>query len=347
MTMEKDSEDLRHSEKTAEFERPDFEPENSGRDFFHARDVWKKTFDAIPELVSIMDKQHRIVRMNAAMGERLNLDPDKAEGLTCYEHVHGMVEPPPFCPHSELLICGRRCFAEIYEERLNGHFAVSVSPIHDAKGRLIGSVHVATDITQLKETEKALEEARTRLEQAVDKRTTELLKANEKMRHEIGERKQTEKKLIENEIRLKEKKDQLVQMNTALEVLLDHRDKERKSQGEDILSNVKKLVFPYIEKLQEGVPNDRLKTYLDIIKTNLENIVSPFAGASALGNLDLTPAEMQVAGLIRQGYSTKAISSIINISSDAVSFHRKNIRRKLGLTKKKTNLRSYLQRLAR
>ncbi len=131
-----------------------------------------------------------------------------------------------------------------------------------------------------------------------------------------------------------------------MKVLLEHRDEEKRRLEQGILVNVKKLVMPYLDKLDSGAPSDHKKTYLNIIKSNLEELVSPFAGSLSLKHLNLTPAEIQIADFVRHGHTNKEIASHLNVSSDAVSFHRKNIRKKLGLTNRKTNLRSYLQRLS-
>jgi len=57
---------------------------------------------------------------------------------------------------------------------------------------------------------------------------------------------------------------------------------------------------------------------------------------------DLTPREIQIAHLVKEGKTTKEIAQLLNISSTAVDFHRKNIRAKLGIKSDKINLRSFL-----
>ena len=71
-----------------------------------------------------------------------------------------------------------------------------------------------------------------------------------------------------------------------------------------------------------------------------------FAGKMSSKHLNLTPTEMQVADFVRNGFTNKEISSQLNVSVEAINFHRRNIRKKLGLTNRKTNLQSYLQRLS-
>jgi PAS domain S-box-containing protein len=120
---------------------------------FPEAEMWQRTFDAVPDLVAILDTQHRIVRVNKAMAERLGRSKNQCVGQTCYACIHGTNEPPSFCPHSQLLRDGQEHTLEIYEECLGGDFVVSVSPLRDSAGRLVGSVHVARDITDRKENE--------------------------------------------------------------------------------------------------------------------------------------------------------------------------------------------------
>lgn len=117
------------------------------------KEEWERTFNSVPDLIAIINDQHRIVRVNQAMAERLNCTPEDCIGQTCYACVHGLTEPPPFCPHSQTLKDGRTHTDEVHEDRLGGDFLVTTSPLHDTTGRLIGTVHVARDITENKRRE--------------------------------------------------------------------------------------------------------------------------------------------------------------------------------------------------
>jgi PAS domain S-box-containing protein len=115
-----------------------------------AKEEWEHTFDAVPDLVCILDKEFRIVRLNLSMAKKLGMQPADCIGKTCYEVVHGAGTPPAFCPHAQLLHDGEEHTVEIYEERLGGYFIITTSPIYDEKGQLIGGVHMARDITEKK-----------------------------------------------------------------------------------------------------------------------------------------------------------------------------------------------------
>jgi DNA-binding CsgD family transcriptional regulator len=100
------------------------------------------------------------------------------------------------------------------------------------------------------------------------------------------------------------------------------------------------MILPYILKMQKGQRDPRAKAYLDIVTTNLNEIISPFL--NTIRQLNLTPREIEVASFIREGRTTKEIAQILGVATSAVDSHRNNMRIKLGLNKKKINLRSYL-----
>jgi DNA-binding CsgD family transcriptional regulator len=153
--------------------------------------------------------------------------------------------------------------------------------------------------------------------------------------------------LMQEEIRQKEtellqEREKLEETNTALRVLLRQRDEDRTRLEESVYNNVDRLVLPYIEKLLQGRLADKHRTLVEIADNNLRDIISPFLRTLSSLGLLLTPQEIEVANLVRNGRSSKEIADIMGLSVAGVDFHRKRLRQKLGLANTKKNLRSYL-----
>lgn len=124
--------------------------------FIMVREEWERTFDAIPDLIAILDEEHKVVRVNKAMAERLGVPPEACIGVQCFVAVHGSSCPPDFCPHSKLLNDGKEHTEEVHEENLGGYFIVTASPVYNENGRVVGSVHVARDISSRRQMEDEL-----------------------------------------------------------------------------------------------------------------------------------------------------------------------------------------------
>jgi len=153
---------------------------------------------------------------------------------------------------------------------------------------------------------------------------------------------QAQEKLRKKEIELFQQKKMLEESNVALRVLLEHREKDRRQLEENVLANVRKLVMPYLEELSIRKLDQRSQNLLEIVHQRLEEIVSPFLNRLTTMNRLLTPREVDVAALVREGKTSKEIAGLLNISVSAIDFHRKKIRKKLQMTNEKSNLRSYL-----
>ena len=214
-------------------------------ELIRARDAWERTFNAVPDLIMILDREHRIVQVNRAVADKLGCEPEELVGQTCYDKIHGTRTPPPDCPHVSLLKDGLGHWGEVYEGRLGGDFLVTVTPLHEADGRLIGSVHVARDITERKQAERALRRAHDELEKRVEERTGELAQAVRDLRKQIDERSRAERQLRESEKHLRFLSSQLMTI----------QEKERKRVAQEI--------------------HDGLGQMLTAIKYKVENILQP------------------------------------------------------------------------
>jgi PAS domain S-box-containing protein len=163
---------------------------------------------------------------------------------------------------------------------------------------------------------------------------------------DITSRKHAEEKLKKREDELREKTIRLEEVNNALKTLLKHRDENKKELENKILSNINELVLPYIAKLKETHLDAYQQVYVEIMETNLNDVLSPFLLKITSKYLSFTPKEIQVATLIKEGKPTKEIAKMMKVGKGAVDLHRHHIRNKLGLNNKKVNLRSYLSSLS-
>lgn len=159
---------------------------------------------------------------------------------------------------------------------------------------------------------------------------------------DITERKQVEEALRQREAALEIRTNELEEVNTALRVLLKKREQDKTELEEEVLLNVKELIMPYIQKLKRSRMAAKQISYLRILESNLNDITAPFLHNLSSKYLNLTPKEIWVAGLVKEGKTTKEIAELLISSTEAIEFHRKNLRKKLGLKNKKTNLRTYL-----
>jgi len=159
---------------------------------------------------------------------------------------------------------------------------------------------------------------------------------------DITERKKAEQALKEKERQLEIKANALEESNIALKVLLKRREEDKTELEEKILLNVKGLVIPYLEKLKNSGIDEQQRTHVSILESNLNDITSSFSHRLSSKFLNFTPTEIQITNLLRQGKTNKEIGELLNSSERTVAFHRENIRKKLGLKNKKTNLKAYL-----
>jgi len=159
---------------------------------------------------------------------------------------------------------------------------------------------------------------------------------------EITSLKLVEEALRESREELKEQKQSLEEANIALKVLIKQRENDKLELEKNVLTNVKVLVLPYVERLKEVPLKPRNKMLVEIIENHLKDIISPLLQKFSNAQIILTPQEIKAVALIEEGKSSKEIAVILNISETTVNFHRKNLRKKFGLKNRQMNLRSYL-----
>ncbi len=114
---------------------------------------WDTAFNSIVDLISIHDKDFHITRVNKAFADTVGVESEKLVGKRCFEIFHGTDEPHPDCPHMQILKSGKPLTAEYWEPHLKGYFQIACSPILNEKNEIIGSVHIAKNITAQRQAE--------------------------------------------------------------------------------------------------------------------------------------------------------------------------------------------------
>jgi len=148
-----------------------------------------------------------------------------------------------------------------------------------------------------------------------------------------------------DEEKLKKQQKELSETNTALKVLLKRNYESNLETEEKIRLHLTSSILPYLKKLKSLKLNKQAKNAVENIEKSLNDLSEPFSQNLQLLRLQLTPSEIQIANLIRNGKSSKEIAHSLNLSLKTIEFHRKNIRRKLGIKNKKINLQNYIASL--
>ncbi|MBN1626275.1 MAG: LuxR family transcriptional regulator [Deltaproteobacteria bacterium] len=130
--------------------------------------------------------------------------------------------------------------------------------------------------------------------------------------------------------------------NTALRAVLARIEEEKKEACRNIQVNVDKIIMPILHTLTLGLSQTQRK-YAEMLRTNLEDLVSPFVNNLSKTYLSLTPTEVNICNMIRSGSQTKEIAEIRGVSAATINRHREHIRRKLKITNSDINLMTYLQ----
>jgi len=193
-------------------------------------------------------------------------------------------------------------------------FLTAKFPLINSKGEVYAVGGVCTDITASKLTEAKLKEAYDELEQRVADRTAQLDRKTEN----------------------------LTETNIALKILLVKREEDKKELEKNVIFNIEKLISPYVKKLRKRCSEASQKALLEIIQSNLDEITSSFAHNHKDFLANLTPTQIQVANMIKQGQTTKEIALLLNLSPSTIACHRQEIRKRLALTNKKINLQAVL-----
>jgi PAS domain S-box-containing protein len=303
---------------------------------------YRRIVEAAHEGIWVIDAEAKTTFVNKRMAEMIGYSVPEILGRSIFDFM----DPDGGRKAKEILtIRSSKGFAgqiDYWFPRKDGTVLwaiVNTRPIFDKNRMFAGVLSMVSDITERKLAEKALRQAHDELEARVRSRTRSLEEAVSQMEAEIKERKRVETELESKTAKLEE-------LNTALTVLLEKREKDRDLLEQKVENNIKKLVLPYVEKLRETRLYESQQIYLDCIENNIEDILSPFTTNVLKDYEKLTPTELQVANLVRKGKRTKEIANMMNLSEKTIDTHRKHIRAKLGIKSRKINLQTHLMSLS-
>jgi DNA-binding CsgD family transcriptional regulator/PAS domain-containing protein len=134
----------------------------------------------------------------------------------------------------------------------------------------------------------------------------------------------------------------LNETETALRVLIERREQDVSLTREALNTKVKDLLLPYLEHLKQTQLKPEQAEFVELIETNLKNFYDPAYARLSSPTYKLSPTELKVAQLVRDGKTNKEIARLLHLSKSTILTHRHHIRAKLGIKNKKVNLRSLL-----
>jgi DNA-binding NarL/FixJ family response regulator len=171
-----------------------------------------------------------------------------------------------------------------------------------------------------------------------------LLKAIAETLGMIIEKKETEISLRRTTHELRAQAAELQNKNIALKEVISQVELDRKALQDQMRMNIELTVLPLLSKLESpDTPPEAWKTYLHVVRQNLEDVTSSFSSKVSDERVRLSPREVEICNMIRNGLTNKEIAELMKISLLTVERHRHNIRKKLRIDNEKVNLASFLR----
>lgn len=274
--------------------------------------------------VLIIDLDGRVVRVNQAFSRLTGYGCDEVVGRPLSTLCGSMQNNQDFFSTLWEQVNREHYWqGELRDYRKNGEgFPVfmTMTAVSQEQGEVTHYVASLIDITMQKEAENLLRNRHLMLEKQAERTVAEL----------------------------KQLKEETAEVNTALKVMIKLRETENLEAKRNLLFELEQEIMPFLTKLKKSSNDSMQMRLLSTLDANLQRLVASYGSTMGLSSLyrNLTPKEIQVACMVREGSPTKVIAATLSISPETVSIHRKNIRRKLGLETKSENLRSYLVTLA-
>lgn len=117
---------------------------------------WMTTFDGIGDMISIHDRNCRVIKANKAFADYVGLTPKEVVNRYCHELMHGAGCPVDRCPFEETMQTMEAAIEEILDPRTKRVLRIATYPYHGTSGELAGAIHIARDITEERQQEERL-----------------------------------------------------------------------------------------------------------------------------------------------------------------------------------------------
>lgn len=215
-----------------------------------------------------------------------------------------------------------------------GYFIERGKPIYGREGPLYID-GVILDITERQKAEKELKKLIDELEQRVEARTSELLKSTQELQS-------GQEELLGHKLEMEKVNKELLDTNIAVSVLAKNINKNREEAEKKIALTINSDIMPIIANLKDYKTHKNHRSELDVLSAHLNDITTSLSNGTDI-IVRLSPSEMRVAAMIKNGLTGKEIATKLNISLDTVKTHRKNIRKKLKIHNSDINLANYLR----
>jgi DNA-binding NarL/FixJ family response regulator len=189
---------------------------------------------------------------------------------------------------------------------------------------------VSATVEELRERLEAAEVSRLSLIASLEDMETEILKRTSDLRA-ATQALQDERTLLEGK-------------NIALREVLEQIEQHKQQAGKQLQANINRVVRPMLQILSDRLSAED-KHLIRLVDSTLKDLMDPFVGKVGDRSTDLTRREMEVCTMIRNGFTSKQISSVLKTSICTVHNQRRSIRRKLRIDDGHTNLESYLKNL--
>lgn len=271
------------------------------------------------EGIMVTNDQRIIMRVNQAFTQLTGYSAEESIGQPVSMLKSGRHDANFFATMTASINNNGYWQGDIWDKRKNGEIfpaRMLISTVKDTAGKTTHYVGSFLDITEQKQAEKVLNDDRKRLEKQVEKSVSELGQI----------------------------KEESSEVNTALKVMIKLRETENSDAKNLLILELKQEVMPFLQRLKNSSRDPKNMRLLNTLDANLQRLISSYGSATSLTSAykNLTPKEIQVASMVREGASTKVIAATLSLSPETISIHRKNIRKKLSLNSKADNLRSYL-----